>query len=70
MANFSIGMAHEFMVEILIIKVRVKKTRSGFTTYIDKRHHGISADILARKCRIRLYNAKRNLQSTTHDNVI
>ena len=54
----------------MINKVRVKRTRSGFVTYIYKRHHEISADLLARKWRIGLYRAKRALQSTTQDNVI
>ena len=33
MANVSIGMAQELMVERLISKVRFKRTRRGFTTY-------------------------------------
>ena len=37
------------MVDILISKVRVKRIRSGFTTYTAKQDHGISADILARQ---------------------
>ena len=36
MANVSIGLSQDLMVDILIIKVRVKRTRSGFTTYTDK----------------------------------
>ena len=47
MENFSIGLAQDLMVDILTSKVRVKRTRSGFATYADKRHHGISADILS-----------------------
>ena len=53
------------MVEILIIKVRVKRTRSGFATYTDKRHPGISDDLLARKWGIVLDKVNRTLQSTT-----
>ena len=49
MTKFSIGMAQDWMVDILIIKVRVKTAIIGFETFTDKRHHGISADILARK---------------------
>ena len=37
------------MMDRLIIKVRVKRTRNGLITYIDKLHHGISADILTIK---------------------
>ena len=70
MVDFSIGMVQDLMVDILIIKVRVERTRSGFTTYIDKRHHLISADMLARKWSIGIDKAKRTLQSTTRDNVI
>ena len=49
MENISIGLAQDLMVGRLIIKVRVKRTRSEFATYTDKQQHGISADILARK---------------------
>ena len=70
MENVYIGTAQELTVDRLKIKVRVKRTRSGFGIYTDKRHHWISADILARKWGIGLDKAKWNLQSTTHDNVI
>ena len=50
-------------------KVRVKRTRGGLATYTDNRHHGISDDSLARKWGIGLDKAKRNLRSTTRDNV-
>ena len=46
----------------MISKVRVKITRSGFATYTDKRHHRISADILARKWGIGIDKAKQTLQ--------
>ena len=36
------------MVDRLIRKVRVKRTRSGSTTYTDKQDHGISDDLLER----------------------
>ena len=62
MANVSIGLAQELMVGRLISKVRVKITRSGLTTYTDKRHHGISVDLLARKWGIGIYKENRNLQ--------
>ena len=70
MAKFSIRLAQESMVDILKIKVRFKRTRSGFTTYTDKRHHGISADVLAIKWGIGLDKAKRTLQPTIQYNVI
>ena len=49
MEKFYNGLAQYFMVDRLIIKVRVKRKRSGFANYTDKRHHGVSADLLARK---------------------
>ena len=69
MENVSIGLDQDLMVDILISKVRVKRKISGFSTYIDKRRHGISTDILARKWGIEIYKAKKTLQSTTQDNV-
>ena len=57
------------MVDILISKFRVKITRSGFTTYTDKRHHGISVDLLTRILRIGLDKANFTLKPTTKDNV-
>ena len=69
MENVSIGMDQDLMVDIFISKVRVKRTRSVFATHTDKRHHGISTDILSRKWWIGLDKSKRNLQSTTQYNV-
>ena len=69
MANVSIGLAQGLMVERLISKIRIKITRSGFATYTDKQHHGISADILTRKWGIVIDEAKQTIQSTTQDNV-
>ena len=70
MVNVSIGLDQDLMVDILISKVRVKITGSGFTTYKDNRRHGISAHLLARKWGIELDKAKWTLQSATQDNVI
>ena len=53
----------------MIIKVRVKRTRSGFATHTDNHHHWISSDLLAIKWGIVLDKEKWNLQSTTQDNV-
>ena len=69
MENVSIGLDQDLMVDRLISNVRVKKTRSLFSTYIDKRQHGISADLLARKWGIGLDKAKQTLLSTTQDDV-
>ena len=57
------------MVGRLIIKVSSKRTRSEFATYTYKQHHGISADLVARKWEILIDKAKRTLQSTAQDNV-
>ena len=57
------------MVDRLIRNVRVKRKISGFATYIDKRHHGISADLLERKWGIGLDKSTRKIQPTTQDNV-
>ena len=69
MTNISIGVAQDLMADRFIGKVRFKRTRSGFTTYTDKRHHGIISDILAIKWGIGLDKVNRALQSTTHYNV-
>ena len=69
MDNFSIGMSQDFMVDRLIIKVMVKRTRRGLATYTYKRRHGTSTDILAIKWGFGLDKAKHTLQSTTQDNV-
>ena len=62
MENVSIGLAKELIVEILIIKSRFKRTRSGFANYTDKRHHEIIADILAINWGDVIDKAKRTLQ--------
>ena len=65
MEKFSIGLYQDLMVDILIIKVRFKRTRSVFATYTDKQHHGISAYLLTRKWGIGLDKEKQTLQFTT-----
>ena len=70
MSFFSIGVAKEFMMNRLISKFGIKRTRSGFSSYIYKLHHGISTDLLEIKWGIVLYKSKRTLQSATQDNVI
>ena len=70
MENVSIGLGQDLMIVRLIRNVRVIITRSLYETCIDKHHHGLSADMLARKCGIVLDNAKSTLKSTTQDNVI
>ena len=50
-------------------EVRVSRKRGGFATYTDKRHHGISADLLARKWGIGIDKATLILQFTTQNTV-
>ena len=69
MVNASIWLAQDLIVDRLISKVRFKITRSGFATHTDKRHNGISGYLMSSKWGIVLYKAKRNLQSTTQDNL-
>ena len=61
MENVSIGMAQDLMVDRLISKVIVNRTRGVFATYTYKRHHGISADILEGKWGIGIEKSKRTL---------
>ena len=49
MANVSNGLAQDLVVGRLISNVRVRRKRSGCTTYTYKQRHGISADLLSRK---------------------
>ena len=58
MANVSIWMAQYLMVDRLISKFRVNRTRSGFAAYTAKRHHGISAGILAIKWGMVLFSLR------------
>ena len=62
MENVSIGLSQDLMVDRLISKVRFKRTISRYATYTDKRHHGISADLLEIKWRIGIDKEKRTLQ--------
>ena len=61
MELFSIGMDQDLMVDISIIKFRVKRTISVFATSTYKQHYGISADLLARIWGIGLYKANSTL---------
>ena len=69
MENNSIGLAQDLMVDILIINVRVRIKRNGYTMYTDNQHHGIITDLLARKWGIGIDKANCTLQYTTQDNM-
>ena len=58
------------MVDILIKNVRVRRKIRVYATYIDKRHHGISTDMLEIKWGIELDKKSCTLQSKNQDNVI
>ena len=49
MENISIGLSKYLMVDILISHIRVINTRIRYATYIEKHHHGISADVMVSK---------------------
>ena len=50
MVNVPIGPAQDFMVDILIINIRVRITRIiVYATYTDNQHRGISSDLPAKK---------------------
>ena len=69
MANVSIGISQDLMVDRLIRNTRVRRKISGYATYTDNQYYGISADLLARNGGIGLDEEKRTFQSTTQDNV-
>ena len=62
MENVSIGIDNEFMLDRLIRNGRDRITKSGYATYTDKRHHGISNDLLTRKCGIGIDKENHTLQ--------
>ena len=65
MENISIGLSQDFIVDRLIRNARVRRNRSGYATYIDNQHYGISDDMLEIKWEIVLDKANSTLQSTT-----
>ena len=69
MANVSIRLAQDLMIDIEINNVSVRRTRRRYATYTDKQHYGISSYMLSRKWDIGLDKANCNLQSTTQYNV-
>ena len=65
MGNFSIGLVQDLIVHRLIRNFSIRIIRSGYATYKDKQHHGISAGLLERKLGIGLYKSNINFQFTT-----
>ena len=69
LASISTGLIPELMVENIICKVKTRKTRTGFATITDDRHHGISPQLLAQKWGIGMEKAKKILKSTTQNSI-
>ncbi len=69
MVNVSLGLAQDLMVDRLISNVRVSRTRLGYATITNDRHHGISAELLAQKWGIGVEKAKATLKCTTQDSI-
>ena len=57
------------MADRSIRNVRVRRTRSRYSTYTYKQHHGISTDLFGIKWGIGIYKAKRTLKYITQDNL-
>ena len=70
MSNVFVRISHDLMVDILSSNVRDRRKINGYSTYTDKKHHGIRADMLASKWWVVLHKAKCTLQNTIQDNVI
>ena len=49
MVHVSLGLAQDLMVDPVISNVKVTKTRIGYATIRNDRHHGISAELLAQR---------------------
>ena len=67
--NVSLGLAQDLMVDRLISNIKKKRTRLGYATITNDRHHGISAELLAKKWGIGLEKAKATLKCTTQNSV-
>ena len=69
LATVSTGLIPELIMENIICKVNTRKTRNGYATITDDRHHGISPELLARKWGIGLEKAKNTLKGTTQNSI-
>ena len=52
MVNVSIGLAQDLMLDRLIGKIRVFRTKKGYATIKNERHHSLTPEMLARKWEI------------------
>ena len=69
LASISPGLIPELLVESIICKVKTRMTRTGFATITDKRHHGISLELLAQKWGIGVDKASNTLKNTAQDSI-
>ena len=69
MASISTELAPTIMIDKLISKVKVARTRKGYATITHERHHAITPDLLSRKWGIGLDKAKATLACTTQENI-
>ena len=69
MAEISLGLPENIIRSRLISQIQVEKTRNGYATITNDRHHGVQPDLLARKWGIGLDKAKATLKNTTQDSI-
>ena len=69
LASISTGLIPELLAESITCKVKTRMTRTGFATITDKRHHGISSELLAQKLGMGVDKANNTLKSTTQDSI-
>ena len=69
LASISTGLIPELLAESITCKVKTRIMRTGFVTITDKRHHGISSELLAQKWGIGIDKAIDTLKSTTQDSI-
>ena len=69
LASISTGLIPELIAENIICKVKTRKTRTGFATITEDRHHGVSPELLAQKWGIGMEKAKNTLKSTTQNSI-
>ena len=69
LADVSLGLAQDLMVDRLISNVRVSSTTQGYATFTNDRHHGTKPELLAQKWGIGLERAKSTLKCTTQHSI-
>ena len=69
LATVSTGLVPELIMESIICKVKTKKTRTGYATITDNRHHDMSPELLSQKWGIGIEKAMDTIKYTTQDNI-